>query len=61
MVNIILKIAENKYGKQLVFKIQISDICKCKALTLLFTINPSWTSVKETPCEANKITSSRLS
>ena len=27
------------------------------ALTSLLTINPSWTSVKETPCEANKITS----
>ena len=24
-------------------------------------INPSWTSVKETPCEANKIISPRLS
>ena len=31
--------------------------CLGKALTCLLTINPSWTSVKESPCEANKITS----
>ena len=29
--------------------------------TQLLTINPSWTSVKETPCEANKTLSPRLS
>ena len=30
-------------------------ISKCKALNSLLTNNPSWTFVKETPCEANKI------
>ena len=33
---------------------------KCKALTPLLTINPSWTSVKETPCEANNVYSDQL-
>ena len=32
-----------------------------KALTPLLKINPSWTSLKETPCEANKTVLPRLS
>ena len=32
-----------------------------KALISLLTINPSWTSVKETPFKINKITSPRMS
>ena len=43
-------------GEWLVWSLYIG-----KALISLLTINPSWTSVKETPFKINKITSPRMS